>query len=149
MNITLDELCEGLPEEIKLFIKYAKEMKFYQEPDYEYLKGLLLKIAKNNNIDINNVEFDWESNIFYNNYIKLLYEENEEKEINIDNTNDKKIYDKKNDYYIQENRVVKEMKNISENKDENELIILKFLLFIYLLTKYHWFFIILFFINFD
>ena len=141
MNITLDELCEGLPEEIKLFIKYAKEMKFYQEPDYEYLKGLLLKIAKNNNIDINNVEFDWESNIFYNNYIKLLYEENEEKEINIDNTNDKKIYDKKNDYYIQENRVVKEMKNISENNDENELIILKFLLFIYLLTKYHWFFI--------
>ena len=149
MNITLDELCEGLPEEIKLFIKYAKEMEFYQEPDYEYLKGLLLKIAEKNNIDINNVEFDWERNIFYNNYIKLLYEENDGKEINVDNTNDKKIYDKKNDCCIQGNIDVKEKKNISKNDNKNEFRILKFLLFIYLLTKYHWFFIILFFINFD
>ena len=78
MNITLDKLCEGLPEEIKLFIKYAKEMEFYQEPDYEYLKSLLLKIAEKNNIDVNNVELDWENNKFYNAYVKVLFgEENE------------------------------------------------------------------------
>ena len=97
LNITLDELCEGLPEEIKLFIKYSKEMEFYQEPDYEYLKSLLLKIAKKNNIDVNNVEFYWENNKLYNEYIKVLFEEVNEKEIGKDI------------------KIVKEVKTISEN----------------------------------
>jgi len=55
LNISLDELCEGLPEEIKEFIKYAKELKFDQQPDYYYLKNLLLKAAAKNGIDINKV----------------------------------------------------------------------------------------------
>ena len=152
INITLDKLCEGLPEEIKLFIKYSKEMKFYQKPDYDYLKSLLLKIAEKNNIDVNNVKFDWENNKLYDNYIKLLFEEDENEFIK----NIKKIYNiktcvDKNNSYIRENINVKEAKSISENNNnKNELRFLKFIFFIYLFFEYHCFFsILLFFIIFD
>ena len=30
----LDELCKGLPEEFKKFIKYSREWEFEQKPDY-------------------------------------------------------------------------------------------------------------------
>ena len=59
INTSLDELCEGLPEEFKEFLKYARNMKFEEKPDYEYLKGLLQKVADKNNIDINAVKYDW------------------------------------------------------------------------------------------
>ena len=149
MNITLDELCEGLPEEIKLFIKYAKEMEFYQEPDYEYLKSLLLKIAEKKNIDVNNVEFDWENNKYYNNYIKSVFEENEKEFFK--NIYNKKISDDKNNNSKRKNRIMKKVKYISENNNnKNELRFLKFMFFIYLFFEYHWFFsILLFFITFD
>ena len=141
MNITLDELCKGLPEEIKLFIKYAKEMEFHQEPDYKYLKSLLLKIADKNNIDVNNVEFDWENVKFYNDYLKKLFEKEIEKkkEKNMENIDDKRISNEKNNDCIREKIVM----------HKNELRILKFLFFIFLFIEYHWLFIILFLINFD
>ena len=61
-TISLDELCQGLPEEFKEFIKYGKEMKFTEEPDYKYLNSLLLKVAEKNDIDINSVKYDWDIN---------------------------------------------------------------------------------------
>ena len=45
-NISLGELCGGLPEEFKEFIKYARDMQFNQQPNYEFLNNLLLKAAK-------------------------------------------------------------------------------------------------------
>ena len=60
IETSLDELCEGLPEEFKEFIKYARNMEFTEEPDYEYLKNLLLKTAKKNNIEIDSVKYDWD-----------------------------------------------------------------------------------------
>jgi len=59
-KISLDKLCEGLPYEFKEFIKYAKQLEFKEKLDYKYLKNLLLNTAKNNNIDINCVKYDWE-----------------------------------------------------------------------------------------
>lgn len=146
-NISLEELCEGLPEEIKLFMKYSKEMEFYQKPDYEYLKSLLLKIAEKNNIDINNVELDWERNKFYNDYVGVLFGKEEKK--NSENINDKKIYNEKKCNINLDDRAAKEAKNISENNHKNELRILKSLIFTYLFFEYHWIFIILFIIIFD
>ena len=121
MNISIDELCEGLPEEIKLFIKYAKEMDFYQEPDYKYLKGLLLTIAKNNNIDINNVEFDWEKNIIYNYYIKCRLEiENDLDGMNIEKIKENTDID--NSDYLDDdfkNTIIKDEENVSKNNSNN------------------------------
>ena len=56
ISISLDNLCSGLPEEFKTFIKYARELQFEDRPDYSYLKNLLKQIAYNNdlNFDYNN-----------------------------------------------------------------------------------------------
>eukprot|EP00831_Metopus_contortus_P014407 TRINITY_DN15966_c0_g1_i1.p1 TRINITY_DN15966_c0_g1~~TRINITY_DN15966_c0_g1_i1.p1 ORF type:complete len:218 (-),score=26.66 TRINITY_DN15966_c0_g1_i1:8-661(-) len=36
----LKVLCEGLPEEFEIFMKYAKTLSFEAKPDYSYLKSL-------------------------------------------------------------------------------------------------------------
>ena len=59
MDITMDKLCEGLPEEFKEFIEYAKKLEFTEKPDYEYLKNLLKKVAEKNGIDVDKVKYDW------------------------------------------------------------------------------------------
>ena len=60
INTSLDELCKGLPEEFKVFIKYSRELEFEQEPDYNYLNKLLLTVAKKNGINIDKSKYDWE-----------------------------------------------------------------------------------------
>ena len=50
-RINDDILCEGLPEEIKLFVSYTKNLKFDEEPDYNYLKNLLKVIINTKNSD--------------------------------------------------------------------------------------------------
>ena len=57
---TLDELCQGLPDEFKTFIQYARELKFEDKPDYNYLRNLLSKVSKNNKLVFNYRKFDWQ-----------------------------------------------------------------------------------------
>lgn len=92
-NTTLDELCKGLPIEFIEFIKYGKEIGFTEEPDYDYLKGLLLKAATSNNIKIDDVEYDWD---IYKQ--KLMEEENNKnkKEDIKENKSDNSVFDNKN-----------------------------------------------------
>lgn len=56
-SINDEELCDGLPEEIKLFVSYTKNLKFEEEPDYFYLKNLL-KIVINSKLSDKNYYFD-------------------------------------------------------------------------------------------
>ena len=37
------ELCEGLPEEFATYLSYARNLKFEEQPDYDYLRGLMNK----------------------------------------------------------------------------------------------------------
>ena len=133
-NTSLDELCDGLPEEFKEFIKYARDMEFSQKPDYEYLNNILLKAAEKNNIDINTVKYDWtikdeeikeneenekinddEENNKLNEFIKT------EEKINKDNIEDKKNDESKNNIDSKEDK--KEKNNIEDNKNEDNKII--------------------------
>lgn len=58
MNISIDDLCKGLPEELKECVQYIKGLKFYMEPDYKFLKkkcnSLFMK-----NFEKYDFEFDW------------------------------------------------------------------------------------------
>ena len=58
-DIKLEDLCAGLPKECIKFIQYARDMKFEDRPDYSYLRGLLRKAAKNNNLHFDYNKFDW------------------------------------------------------------------------------------------
>ena len=92
IDTSLDELCEGLPGEFKEFIDYARKLEFKERPNYSYLNQLLIKVAKNNGIDIDKVEYDW-TNLKIN-----------EKEVN----------------NASSNREYKENENDSESKEDNK-----------------------------
>ena len=41
-----EELCEGFPKEFMEFLNYAKNLKFEDEPNYNFLRGLLFSILE-------------------------------------------------------------------------------------------------------
>ena len=45
-NTTPEALCEGLPEEMTEYIRYARKLEFEQEPNYNYLRKLFNKMLK-------------------------------------------------------------------------------------------------------
>jgi serine/threonine protein kinase len=54
----VEELCKGLPEEFAKYLIYVKNLTFKENPDYNYLKGLLLKVAMTHDITMDN-QWDW------------------------------------------------------------------------------------------
>ena len=60
-NTSLEELCKDLPKEMLLYMKYVRELQFYQKPNYILLRKLFLLILfklglKNDNL------FSWVKN---------------------------------------------------------------------------------------
>ncbi|KAJ3109907.1 casein kinase I [Phlyctochytrium bullatum] len=54
----IKDLCEGFPEEFAEYLRYARDLKFEETPDYDYLRGLFDQVlAKVNEID--DGVFDW------------------------------------------------------------------------------------------
>lgn len=70
VNIPLEILCSGLPGiyifklscntsvEFVTFIKYCRALQYHQDPDYDYLRGLLSYVFKANNFVADNL-YDW------------------------------------------------------------------------------------------
>ena len=52
-------LFRDLPPEFEDYIKYAKNLKFEQNPNYSYLRSLFLKIIEKNNFDYKKLTFTW------------------------------------------------------------------------------------------
>ena len=91
------ELCIGLPNQFYLFVDYCRQLKFDEEPNYEYLKGLLIEIMNNNSFGFDYI-YDWSDKKSYNkdlsksvykesnNYLKRIQDKkSNEKEKNIEN----------------------------------------------------------------
>ena len=119
INIPLEELCSGLPDEFKEFIEYGRKLEFSEKPDYEYLKNLLLKTAEKNNIDINSVKYDWE---ILNEKIERIINEIKLKDSkalngNVSNKNNKKEEINKEFCKINEVDIVKEEQINNKDKD--------------------------------
>ena len=70
LEIKLDVLCAGLPKECIKFIQYARDMKFEDKPNYNYLRGLLKKMSARIGVKMDTTKFDW------------IVAEKKEKEIN-------------------------------------------------------------------
>ena len=56
--LSYEVLCKGLPNEFISYIKYCRNLKFEQDPDYEYLRNLFKSILSRNN-EINDLKFSW------------------------------------------------------------------------------------------
>jgi len=53
------KLFKNLPEELVEYIKYTKNLKFEQDPDYSYLRSLFKKIISTRNFDLKALKFSW------------------------------------------------------------------------------------------
>lgn len=57
-SLTPAAMCKGMPGEFATILTYARAMKFEDEPDYAYLKGLFVGIADREHFAMDSV-FDW------------------------------------------------------------------------------------------
>ena len=106
-NISLSELCKGLPEEFLEFIKYSRELKFEEEPDYKYLRGLFTLYLSRN--------FETMDYLFF--WINALKKDN--------------ISERKNNFILRKNsgkkRLYNKIKNsLEKSKSEQQILNFKF-----------------------
>ena len=57
-TITLEELCSDLPDEIKEITAYARGMVLHEDPDYQFLRKKIFKIA-----NINDIKLSWSETV--------------------------------------------------------------------------------------
>ena len=57
-QISLEELCKDIPEEFQRYLDYVKKLNFLENPDYNYLKSMMIKMASNYNFLMDSV-WDW------------------------------------------------------------------------------------------
>ena len=57
-SVTMESLCEGLPEEFKTYLTACRELKFDQSPNYSHLKELFKNLFIRKNFEYDYV-YDW------------------------------------------------------------------------------------------
>ena len=55
---SLEELCEGVPNEFLLYMRYVRNLRFKQKPDYDLLRNLFSSLFNKHNFDLDYV-YDW------------------------------------------------------------------------------------------
>ena len=63
--MTPSELCETLPNEFEQYIKYTRNLKYEEDPDYNYLKNLFVNVLKKNHLEFN-YYYDWDQTTLSN-----------------------------------------------------------------------------------
>ena len=63
LQIPTEILCYGLPEELIFYLNYCKSLRFEDRPDYDYLRGLFIKLLGTCNVIYGltkeMLKFDW------------------------------------------------------------------------------------------
>ena len=60
----VERLCKGAPSEMQDYFKYIRELKFKDDPNYEYLRNLFINLLKKNGIEnYQNYCFSWIQNL--------------------------------------------------------------------------------------
>lgn len=57
-DLPISDLCKDIPVEFAKFMKYSRELKFSEKPDYQYLVNLMEHCLERENYDGNKI-FDW------------------------------------------------------------------------------------------
>ena len=61
-DTTPEELCKGFPAEFEMYISYTRNLEYEQNPDYEMLKNLFLKVLRNEGY-ILDYYYDWDIDV--------------------------------------------------------------------------------------
>ena len=59
-EMSIDELCSGLPDKFKLYFKYCYNLNFTDKPNYNMLCGILVNILDKKQINIDKISYDWD-----------------------------------------------------------------------------------------
>lgn len=62
MEVKLEDLCKGFPDEFKEYMEYCRKLKFEEDPDYKYILGLFESCMKKNGWDPKVPDFIWNKN---------------------------------------------------------------------------------------
>ena len=125
LQIPTEILCYGLPDEITYYLKYCKSLRFEDRPDYDYLRGLFIKLLGTCNsvygLTKEMLKFDWcfedPASSIWNIFNKKNKGANESKygsKLNNEEKNeDEEANKKKNEI----NKLKKQLSNIAEVND--------------------------------
>ena len=58
LQTTSEQVCHGLPTQFETYLNYCKELRFEQEPDYQFLKSLFRDLFSSLNFRLDS-DFDW------------------------------------------------------------------------------------------
>lgn len=66
LSLKVKDLCKGCPSAFVKYMEYAKDLKFDEQPNYEYLLSLFTGLAEKEGLLLNGKEYDWSSEDFKN-----------------------------------------------------------------------------------
>jgi serine/threonine protein kinase len=58
LNLSVEHLCRGAPEEFSVFLNYARSLRFEEKPDYSYLRELVKEVLNREKL-VNDFVYDW------------------------------------------------------------------------------------------
>ena len=61
-DTTPEELCKGFPVEFERYVSYTRNLEYEQDPDYEMLKNLFLKVLKDEGYTLD-YYYDWDVDV--------------------------------------------------------------------------------------
>ena len=59
LRMSPEEICRGLPHQFTAYMTNVKELGFYEDPDYEYLKDLFHVLYEEKGYSYQDASFDW------------------------------------------------------------------------------------------
>lgn len=62
LEVTVEELCKGHPEEFNMFMNYCRKLQFTEDPDYKHILSLFEGCMKKNGWDPKVPDFIWNKN---------------------------------------------------------------------------------------
>lgn len=61
MEVSIEELCKGLPEEFATYLTYVRKLEFTETPNYVYIRKLFRDLYMKLGYKDDNI-FDWSKN---------------------------------------------------------------------------------------
>ena len=129
-DTTPEQLCKGFPSEFERYISYTRNLEYEEQPDYDLLKNLFLKVLKDEGYNLD-YYYDWDNdvttmttadtnlNLYYKNELNKELEKNlpiNDKKLEVENElrKDRIQYINKRETNI----IVEEKENNDKNDNE-------------------------------
>ena len=127
-----EDLCKGFPHEFEIYVSYTRNLEYEQDPDYNLLKNLFLKVLRDEGYNID-YYYDWDNdkttnatsdtnqNYIFKNELNNLEKNYESKKIDKNNLNivQEEEKDYKNNNIKEDIEIHEKINHMEEEKVEN------------------------------